>query len=225
MQVCTRLDDTLGVTLSLRTLFEQPTLSAFAAAVARVAPDTDWRPAQADTSVRTGPLPLFCAHLPGGNVLAYRLLARYMLPDQPIYVLEQSDTANGRLARMTVEEMAAECLPALRSVQPTGPYYLCGFSSAGVVVFEMARQLQAQGESVALLVLIDSFCPPMLDAPDVGPLRMLGWRLRYHAMYWARLESRQKVDLCGCMRQRRGSQGAAGVPVKTCHRCVPIRGA
>jgi thioesterase domain-containing protein len=52
--------------------------------------------------------------------------------------------------------MAADRLGALRAIQPTGPYRLGGFCNGGVLAFEMARQLQSQGESVETLLLVDS---------------------------------------------------------------------
>jgi thioesterase domain-containing protein len=61
--------------------------------------------------------------------------------------------------------MAAGYLRAVREVQPTGPYTLGGWSLGGVVAFEMARQLERRGESVDLLVLIDSRAPGAGERP------------------------------------------------------------
>ena len=44
----------------------------------------------------------------------------------------------------------------IRGVQPGGPYYLSGHSAAGIVAFEVAQQLRAQGEDVALLAIVES---------------------------------------------------------------------
>jgi thioesterase domain-containing protein len=52
--------------------------------------------------------------------------------------------------------MAVDYIEALRVIQPEGPYLLGGWSYGGIVAFEMARKLQAQGQQVALLALIDS---------------------------------------------------------------------
>ncbi|MFP2929327.1 thioesterase domain-containing protein, partial [Pyxidicoccus sp. 3LG] len=60
---------------------------------------------------------------------------------------------------------------ALRTVQPSGPYFLGGWSLGGVIAYEMARQLRASGETVALLALIDSFVPNFL-AQEPEPDRM-----------------------------------------------------
>jgi thioesterase domain-containing protein len=55
--------------------------------------------------------------------------------------------------------MADYYIQALRTAQPTGPYLLGGWSMGGVVAFEMARQLHAQGQRVALLALFDGRIP------------------------------------------------------------------
>jgi thioesterase domain-containing protein len=55
--------------------------------------------------------------------------------------------------------MAAYYIQALQTVEPTGPYLLGGWSMGGVIAFEMAQQLHAQGQRVALLALLDSWIP------------------------------------------------------------------
>jgi thioesterase domain-containing protein len=55
--------------------------------------------------------------------------------------------------------MAADYLREIRMLQSEGPYFLGGFSFGGLVAFEMAQQLQKQGEDVALLILLDPTSP------------------------------------------------------------------
>jgi thioesterase domain-containing protein len=57
----------------------------------------------------------------------------------------------------SIEEMARYSLDAVRGVQPHGPYLLVGYSLGGLVTLEMARQLNAAGEAVALLAMLDSY--------------------------------------------------------------------
>jgi thioesterase domain-containing protein len=57
----------------------------------------------------------------------------------------------------SVEAMATYYLEEMRSVQPHGPYYFGGYSFGGFVAFEMAQQLRAAGEQVALVVLFDTY--------------------------------------------------------------------
>ena len=105
--------------------------------------------------------PLFLVHAIGGEVLSYIHLARALAADRPVYGIQCDGPPQ------TLEEMAAGYLRAVRAVQPTGPYTLGGWSLGGVVAFEMARQLERLGESVDLLVLIDSRAPGTGEQPTL----------------------------------------------------------
>ena len=63
----------------------------------------------------------------------------------------------------TLEEMAAHYVAEIRTVQRHGPYHIGGASYGGMVAWEMARQLQRAGESVALLALFDTNGPMDLN--------------------------------------------------------------
>jgi thioesterase domain-containing protein len=101
--------------------------------------------------------PIFCIHGAGGTVIIYRELAQLLAPDQPVHGL-QAQGLDGKQACFTrVEEMAAHYLEEIRTIQPRGPYFIGGLSFGGTVAYEMAQQLTAQGESVGLLFLFDTF--------------------------------------------------------------------
>ena len=71
----------------------------------------------------------------------------------------QSQGLDGKKPVLTrVEDMAAVMWRRFDDSKPKGPYYLGGMSFGGRVAFEIARQLHAQGQAVALLALLDS-CP------------------------------------------------------------------
>jgi surfactin synthase thioesterase subunit/acyl carrier protein len=103
--------------------------------------------------------PLFLVHPAGGHVFPYLHLAKFLGPDQPCYGLQARGLEDGQDPHTRIEDMAAYYIQALQSVQPTGPYLLGGWSMGGVVAFEMAQQLHAQGQRVALLALLDSRIP------------------------------------------------------------------
>lgn len=107
--------------------------------------------------------PFFCVHPVGGGVFCYRDLARRLGHEQPFYGLQARDLFEGQEPHADVEAMAADYVEGLRSVQPTGPYRLGGWSLGGVVAFEMAQQLRRQGESVSLLALVDSLAPQVME--------------------------------------------------------------
>ncbi len=127
-------------------------------------------------------MPLFCVHALGGEVLYYYRLARHLGADQPLYGL-QARPVDGRdeASRVTIEEMAAEYVDAVRSFQPAGPYLLAGYSFGGVVAFEMARQLTGAGEEVALLAILDQPVSPGDEAAEVDTADVITEIARHHA--------------------------------------------
>jgi thioesterase domain-containing protein len=95
-------------------------------------------------------------------------LPRYLGSDQPVYGL-QHQSQDGRPALHTsIEEMAAFYINEMRTVQSNGPYFIGGFCVGGMIAFEMAHQLQKQGEVVALLALLDATRPRSAGLPPVS---------------------------------------------------------
>jgi thioesterase domain-containing protein/acyl carrier protein len=102
--------------------------------------------------------PLFCVHGGGGHVLRFRAMAARLDPDQPFYGL-RSPNVDGAVQKVTVEELAAGYIRDIRSVQSHGPYNLSGASFGGLVAYEMATQLVAQGDQVGVVALFDTGNP------------------------------------------------------------------
>jgi amino acid adenylation domain-containing protein len=100
--------------------------------------------------------PLFLVHPAGGLAWGYLQFQRHLGPDQPIYGLQARAFTQADLPG-SVEEMARDYLEQIRAVQPSGPYHLAGWSLGGLVAYEMAVRLQAAGERVGLLTLIDAY--------------------------------------------------------------------
>lgn len=100
--------------------------------------------------------PLFFVHgdYEHGGLYCHSL-ARCLGPDQPVYSVTPHGLDGGSLP-WSIETMAADRLEAVQAIQPAGPYRLGGFCNGGVLAFEMARQLQNQGESVEAVLLVDS---------------------------------------------------------------------
>ncbi|HEX4207079.1 MAG TPA: alpha/beta fold hydrolase [Ktedonobacteraceae bacterium] len=89
----------------------------------------------------------------GGPPLFCVALSRAIGSSQPFYTFDSYD-CNSPNKSLTLEELAAAHLQALRTVQPEGPYLLGGFCSGAFIAYEMTRQLQEQGQKVDLVVLI-----------------------------------------------------------------------
>ena len=103
--------------------------------------------------------PLFFVHPANGQVACYYRLASHLPEDQPFYGLQDLDIYHQDGPERSIEEMAAGYIEAIRAVQPEGPYYLGGYSFGGIVAFEMAQQLKAVEQEVALLAILDSASP------------------------------------------------------------------
>ncbi|MFC7479088.1 alpha/beta fold hydrolase [Luedemannella flava] len=101
--------------------------------------------------------PFFCVHPGAGLSWCYRPLARFMPDGIPIYGLQAAGLDGGSEPARDVTAMAADYIEQIRAVQPTGPYHLLGFSFGGIPVHEIAVQLQAAGQTVGALVILDSF--------------------------------------------------------------------
>jgi hypothetical protein len=115
-----------------------------------------------------GKVPFFFPHVhwQGGASYCFTL-AHGLGPDQPFYLVEPYRLADLQTPP-TLEDIAAECVTSVRAIQPQGPYRLGGYCGAGFILFEMAQQLQAAGQRVEKLVMIE---------PGVGPYYapLLGW--------------------------------------------------
>jgi acyl carrier protein len=113
-----------------------------------------------------------------GNVLNLRHLAHLLGNERRFYGLQALGLFGTHRPHETFEEMARDYLVELRRAQPAGPYLLGGFSGGGITALEMAHQLLAAGEEVALLAMLDTQlpCPPVLSMNERA--RILWQRVR-----------------------------------------------
>jgi thioesterase domain-containing protein len=84
---------------------------------------------------------------------------KHLHHDRPFYGIQAPGLVGIVPGHNSIEEMAAYYVDEILTIQPLTslPYFLGGYSFGGLVAFEMARQLQARGGSVALLALLDSY--------------------------------------------------------------------
>jgi thioesterase domain-containing protein/acyl carrier protein len=152
------IEKRLGKKLPLTTVFQGATVEDLAGVLRRQATPG---PQSALVAMQPGgrKRPLFLVHPAGGHVFPYIQLAKLLGPDQPCYGLQAMGVEAGQDPHTRIEDMAATYIQALRTVQPTGPCLLGGWSMGGVVAFEMAQQLHAQGQPVALLAILDGRIP------------------------------------------------------------------
>jgi acetoacetyl-CoA synthetase len=105
--------------------------------------------------------PLFIFHGVGGTVIEFAKLGKLIDISGEVYAV-QAQGVDGTLPPLdSVEGMAELYYRAIREKQPTGPYWLCGYSFGGLLAVEVARLLKNAGEQIALLFLIDAYAHPI----------------------------------------------------------------
>jgi amino acid adenylation domain-containing protein len=148
----------LDARLPLSALFEKPTIAALAEMIELARHEEIVWPSL--VALRAGDnrqVPLFLVAWAGGEVLPYRDLVENLEGDVPVVGLRPPGVDRRELPLATVEELAEYYVGEIRRVQPHGPYRLGGFCFSGLVAYEMARQLRAQGETISLLALADAY--------------------------------------------------------------------
>ncbi|TIS74785.1 MAG: amino acid adenylation domain-containing protein, partial [Mesorhizobium sp.] len=150
-----RVRAALGVELAIRALFEAPSVAQLAKRLAAASDPAESLAVLLPIRPQGSRPPLFCIHPGGGLAWPYAGLLLH-LPDRPLYGLQARGLSGTQPPAASIEVMAADYLAEIRSVQPTGPYHLLGWSFGGVVAQAVATRLQEAGEAVALLVSLDS---------------------------------------------------------------------
>jgi len=99
-------------------------------------------------------VPFFC--IPGAceNPYYFMDLAKGLGEDQPFFIVRDPRRIENR-GVYSIEEQAERFGASIRSLRPEGPYLLGGHCYGGIVAFEVARQLVADGQDVALLALFE----------------------------------------------------------------------
>ncbi|HLW00769.1 MAG TPA: amino acid adenylation domain-containing protein [Ktedonobacterales bacterium] len=190
-QMINRIELVFSKKIPLATFYADPTIERLAHLLRQqeMIPDMPVVPVQTGGSKR----PFFFLHgdLVGGAWYCFPL-ARLLGPEQPFYSI-QPYKFDGRQVPPKFEEQAAAHIQSLRAIQPEGPYLLGGFCFGGLLAYEMARQLQAQGQQVDFLLLINTTSPAARSlrllrstVNQLSKLLRLGGRKAFYGFLWTR---------------------------------------
>lgn len=178
-----RLREAFGLTgeqLGAETVYAHPTLGALAtaidrarrgeAAVAATHQETVLVPLRGGDG--SGRPPLFVVSPAGGALGAYEKVVRALRTPREVIGIRDPFLAGDRDPTEGFQRWVRRYTDAVRRRQPAGPYHVLAYSSAGAFGYEIAQQLRADGEDVALLALVD----PM------GIDHLSQWRFGHWAM-------------------------------------------
>jgi len=167
-----RLEEEFGRGLPLAAMLDEPTVEHLARLLNK-APVSPEEISLVPIQRQGSQTPLFCVHPAGGAVFCYLELGRHLRGDVPIYGL-QAQGIDGTLApHTTIEAMATHYIRAIKTAQAVGPYRVCGWSTGGIIAFEIARQLLDAGDEVSLVALFDAGIPRAgenFGEQDIAPM-------------------------------------------------------
>lgn len=193
-----RIEREFNRKLPLAMLFRAPTIEQLAKELtARDDTGSEW-PSLVPIQPRGTKPPLFLVHGAGGNVLLYSALAKRLEPDYPLYGLQSRGLDGKSKPLSTIEEMAVRYLHEIRTVQPRGPYLLGGYCLGGTIAYEMAQRLLANGESVSIVAMLDTY--NFSRALKASFISFLLQKLRFH---WGNLIRLSPLTMWRYMREKK----------------------
>lgn len=149
-----------GLGISIITFLSNPIIRSIASAI------DNQHSRQYDPVVqlqqRGNKTPLWLVHPASGNVLAFLPLAR-TVTDRPLFALTARGLSDNETLFSSIAEMSDTYYKHVKKTQPRGPYALTGYSLGTTVAFELAKRLEANGDTVA-------FCAALDSPPHVIPL-------------------------------------------------------
>jgi len=198
MRIFVEIERLVGKRIPLTTILNASTIEMQARLLESQDWVADWSSLVAVQEHGSQP-PLFCFPGVGGNVLNFHDLSYYLGDDQPCYAL-QSKGIGGQEEPLThIEQIASLHLEAIKTVQPKGPYYLCGSSFGGRVAYELAQQLHDHGDEIALVAMFDTYGPGYPKRIKGNPkakvwLNRRGQKLKKHLVNLNRLDFQGKRE-------------------------------
>jgi aspartate racemase len=164
VNVIVKVNERFNVRLPLGALYQAPTIEELENLLASGDPQPAWYSLVPIQTQGSRP-PLFAIH-----TLTLVDLPRYLGKQQPLYFLRYgmaAEPSERSVPLPRLEDLAGHYIEEMQKLQPSGPYYLIGFSFGGIIAYEMACQLRATGHPVNLVGLLDTY---LMEKKQLLPL-------------------------------------------------------
>ena len=150
-----KVEEELGTTMPMRLFFENPTVEGIVNRLNN--PGRDDAPIVVTLQKgQPGKIPLHCLF----GIHLYSDLALAVTDGTPVTGMHVPFSyIPGKEQRPTIPQIVDRYLALIRQQQPKGPYQLAGLCFGGVVAYEVARRLRAEGETIRLVVIFDAILP------------------------------------------------------------------
>jgi len=169
IRLCYRVKEVFDIDFPVSELFQASTVAAMAALIDRAPGEAgaanggEQRPALItllDDGERE-PAYLIPAGTGDEDIIffLYGKLARYLRAERPVLAFRAPGLDGRGAPPGRIEALAQAYIEEMRRRQPAGPYYLVGFCIGGLLAFEIARRLRAEGDEVGVLMLVDTAFP------------------------------------------------------------------
>jgi amino acid adenylation domain-containing protein len=134
--------------------------------------------------------------IPGGDggkdeLIKLARLFHFVGKDQPVHGIQTRGIDGKEKPHTEISAMALDYIQEIRTIQPHGPYLLVGECIGALVAYEVAQQLQQQGEEIALLSLLDAVLPTTSRLEAFEEQRKFSTRLLEHVQNVLRLKPTQ----------------------------------
>lgn len=164
IKVMIAIEKAYKIRLPLATLFDHATVGKLAGKIREMQKPKD---PQAETELpwnalvpikRTGNKPpIYLVHGAGLNILIFKLLSKFMDPQQPVYGIQALGQNGINQEFRSVEDIAEKYAEDLMRNDPDGPYLIGGYSYGGFLAYETARVLKRRGKTVKMLAIFDTY--------------------------------------------------------------------
>lgn len=175
LELKNRLEGKLGINFPMAKLLEGPSVTSLAEAAAELlvgdsvpageSEKQEWVPL-VTLKPGQGP-PLYLLPSLGGDVSSYRQLAMAFDGPNPVLAFRPRGLDTDQPPHDRIREMAIDYTDAILKHQPSGPYHLAGWSTAGIPAYGVAQELNALGKEIALLALCDTAPVEVYRALDI----------------------------------------------------------